>query len=322
MNNNFIQNVLEFSNISKLIFEASGATLWADKGYDVYNNYLFEQEDVILASGRLPRKKSKEALDADLRIGYVAYHWRKNKVIYSFSDTFLSLLDKTDDTEIYSNILKRLPFTDFAVNLPENDKYDAMLVHIEFSRPEKTLFLLFPFMINKALTQVGFSHCMCWCVDGQKLVENYRNIRAQHGVEFSRDKENYLRIAVAAAYYLASKNAEIKETTLPKNKRLTVVAKPGAKPKKVNVKTFDVGYVIGKSFEQQMRSANATCAESFSHCGSSHSVRPHVRRAHWHHYWVGEGRTRLEVRWIEPTLVLANSKNEADVAIVRSVKGA
>jgi hypothetical protein len=27
---------------------------------------------------------------------------------------------------------------------------------------------------------------------------------------------------------------------------------------------FDVGYVIGKSFEQQMRSANATCAESFS----------------------------------------------------------
>jgi hypothetical protein len=47
-----------------------------------------------------------------------------------------------------------------------------------------------------------------------------------------------------------------------------------------------------------------------------------VRRAHWHHYWVGEGRNRLEVRWIEPTLVLANSKNEADVAIVRSVKGA
>lgn len=85
---------------------------------------------------------------------------------------------------------------------------------------------------------------------------------------------------------------------------------------------FDVGYVIGKSFEQQMRSANATCAESFSHCGSSHSVRPHVRRAHWHHYWVGEGRNRLEVRWIEPTLVLANSKNEADMAIVRNVKGA
>lgn len=71
-----------------------------------------------------------------------------------------------------------------------------------------------------------------------------------------------------------------------------------------------------------MRSANTTCAESFSHCGSSHSVRPHVRRAHWHHYWVGEGHTRLEVRWIEPTLVLANGKSETNVAIVRNVKGA
>lgn len=71
-----------------------------------------------------------------------------------------------------------------------------------------------------------------------------------------------------------------------------------------------------------MRSANATCTESFSHCGSSHNVRPHVRRAHWHHYWVGEGRTKLEVRWIEPTLVLANGKSETNVAIVRNVKGA
>lgn len=33
------------------------------------------------------------------------------------------------------------------------------------------------------------------------------------------------------------------------------------------------------------------------------SVRPHLRRAHWHHYWVGQGRTRLELRWIHPVLV-------------------
>ena len=71
-----------------------------------------------------------------------------------------------------------------------------------------------------------------------------------------------------------------------------------------------------------MRSANATCAESFSHCGSSHSVRPHVRRAHWHHYWVGEGRNRLEVRWIEPTFVLPEGKREVKIATVRRVIGA
>lgn len=49
------------------------------------------------------------------------------------------------------------------------------------------------------------------------------------------------------------------------------------------------------------------------------TVRPHVRRAHWHHYWVGKGRTTLEVRWIEPVLVLPGDKKEVDLATVRKV---
>lgn len=55
--------------------------------------------------------------------------------------------------------------------------------------------------------------------------------------------------------------------------------------------------------------------------GTGRTVRPHVRRAHWHHYWVGEGRTRLEVRWIEPTFVLPEGKREVPVATVRRVLG-
>ena len=33
----------------------------------------------------------------------------------------------------------------------------------------------------------------------------------------------------------------------------------------------------------------------------SSTVRAHVRRAHWHHYWTGKGRTELVLRWIAPT---------------------
>ena len=50
-------------------------------------------------------------------------------------------------------------------------------------------------------------------------------------------------------------------------------------------------------------------------------VRPHVRRAHWHHYWTGTGRTTLEVRWIEPTLVLPGGKGETELPTVRKVHG-
>lgn len=32
-------------------------------------------------------------------------------------------------------------------------------------------------------------------------------------------------------------------------------------------------------------------------------MRPHTRKAHWHHYWVGKGRKELVLRWIAPTVV-------------------
>ena len=40
----------------------------------------------------------------------------------------------------------------------------------------------------------------------------------------------------------------------------------------------------------------------------SSTVRAHVRRAHWHHYWTGKGRTELVLRWIAPTLVGSGEK--------------
>lgn len=137
--------------------------------------------------------------------------------------------------------------------------------------------------------------------------------------EFNAGIEPYLRVAVSAAYYLASKNAEIKEVKIPKEKRPVLVSKPGATPKKVNVKTYNVGFVIGKSFEMQLVSG-AEYQKSTA-TGTGRTVRPHVRRAHWHHYWVGEGRTRLEVRWIEPTFVLPEGKREIKIATVRRVMG-
>ena len=33
--------------------------------------------------------------------------------------------------------------------------------------------------------------------------------------------------------------------------------------------------------------------------------RPHLRRAHWHHYWVGEGRRKIVLKWINTMIVNA-----------------
>ena len=146
-------------------------------------------------------------------------------------------------------------------------------------------------------------------------------LQEYNGTEFD-DEERYQAAAlqatvsyyaVRACYYLASKNAEVKEVKLPKNKRPLVRVLKNETPKRVNVNTYDVGFRIGKAFEQQLvRKENEISGlEQTQGASVSRTVRSHVRRAHWHHYWVGEGRTKLEVRWIEPVFVMGDIAADA-----------
>ena len=50
--------------------------------------------------------------------------------------------------------------------------------------------------------------------------------------------------------------------------------------------------------------------------GKKRVVKPHTRCGHYHHYWIGKGRTDLIVKYIEPTFVLGGNK----VATMHKVK--
>ena len=79
-------------------------------------------------------------------------------------------------------------------------------------------------------------------------------------------------------------------------------------------KTWDVGLRIG----EQLRTAWAAAeqrGEVTGEGGERHAPRPHVRRAHWHTYWVGPGRQTPELRWLSPILVGAHSEDEAPVTV-------
>ena len=61
--------------------------------------------------------------------------------------------------------------------------------------------------------------------------------------------------------------------------------------------------------------------ETSSHASpaSRKTVIEHVRRAHWHHYWVGKQNTderKLILHWIPPTLVRGT---KCDAAVIHKV---
>ena len=94
--------------------------------------------------------------------------------------------------------------------------------------------------------------------------------------------------------YLCSTNADIVPSYKPKAE-----LKPNKGKKRSYATWYDVGYKIGAD----LRSYQRIKRENNENQGGS--LRPHMRRAHWHHYWVGpkSGDRKLILKWIQSTLI-------------------
>lgn len=272
----------------------------------------------------------ENTVQAHLMMSYSCHFWKRTKVVYDFSEKFLQQLAQTEDAPVYVDVLKRLPFRDFIMPLPAGSAYDAVFVHVDFENSD-TLFAISTFSKTNGTMNANFGNNILWIPDGKSIMEQFRcnveRIAQENGVgedriyEINAYYEKVLRIVVAASYYLASKNAEIKEVKIAKKDR-PIVMTGEKKPKKVNIKMFDVGYRIGKRFEEQIAGDRGKdTIQAGDAIPDRAAMRPHVRRAHWHHYWTGEGRTVREVRWIEPVFVMADTDKAIGVATVHAVFG-
>jgi hypothetical protein len=103
--------------------------------------------------------------------------------------------------------------------------------------------------------------------------------------------------AIHLVLYLCADDAEMQPTRWSKAAKTRPRLKPGRNgerymPQPDGLEIWNVGYKIGA----QLR------ASTSGDVGGS--VRPHTRRAHWHHYWVGSGdEKQLRVRWLPPIRV-------------------
>lgn len=286
-----------------------------NKNIDVgFDNYIFNIAPIF--EKQLKRvTNDKSEISTQTVMCLVTDYWRKNKTIYDFSPSFLTELEKTEDAPVYTSILKKLPFTDYIMTIPSStQKYNAMFIHIEFDGTD-TLFLVCPFEAIKNPEHSSYCQCSIWCKDGKNVIETFKETYGEKTANYER----FLKLAIAASYYLASKNAEINKIQIPKDKRPTIITNRTKRPKRVNINSFAVGYKTGKRFETQVAYSNSqTNSTKAEYAISCKNKRPHVRRAHWHHYWTGEGRKNLEVRWIEPVFVLGT---EASSAVSHRVTG-
>lgn len=248
--------------------------------------------------------------------------WRHTKGVYSFDEGIFDALWDTPIETIPVDILKQIPEWCLYLVTPRRQFLDRPLngvfAHLEHDANVGRAELRFLFDVDAdegpALVP-GLLHLNHPTLDEaiRAAAENTRKNGRLHGVpqsllaESLKSYESLRDIAgpvISLLLYLCSQNAEIRSPRDPK--RLPAFPKPV--PTKRGPRLFEAERIgvweCGWRTGAALRSAIEAQNQNPGGPGGRTSPKPHIRRAHWHHYRVGpRADSKLVVRWLPPTLV-------------------
>jgi hypothetical protein len=237
--------------------------------------------------------------------------WRYSQGIYRIDpDLLAALTDSTVSGALPADLLFHMPEHSLYVETPglywDGYVLHGFWVHIEFDtnhlRPELGLLLDFD------ETQLGFSiHIGQWtlaeAVDRALAQAAERWPSLFKDDDIARDLTELFAPLVSIVLYLCSERPEIDNARYPGLGPI----RPGARKTKSGWRMFpadrpayfDVGLRIGKKLRQAREDFAREPVET------GRTVRPHLRRGHWHGFWYGarNGERRINLKWLPPLLV-------------------
>jgi hypothetical protein len=140
----------------------------------------------------------------------------------------------------------------------------------------------------------------------------------------NQDHPHELAPLLSLVLYLASTTREMRSG------QLTQPARPKTQPtRRLGPRIFppsaprvwDVGFRTGATIRAGRTTIERANVGADGSEGKTHaSPRPHLRAAHWHHFWVGplKGERQLILKWLHP-IVVAAGENEEDPGIIPTV---
>jgi hypothetical protein len=276
--------------------------------------------ETIIANGKPELSPEEQKLVAF--VGALAT-WRTTQGVYSFDPTTFDALWKTPVTgEIPTRVLYHLP--EWCVYIPTPAKtwrgnpLNGFFAHLEWNliRQGTDLRLLLDVSRREGKPDEAVAFPVHMGVGGiaESLEESFRvplanlpfadDLTDDNRAEMKKD----VPALVSLVLYLCSECAEIRPaqpgSTVPGNPRPVKTKKglrifPPDRPNK-----WEVGYRLGAALRRAMSEHHPVEGES---TGTHGSPRPHVRRAHWHTFWVGhrdQPESRIAIlRWLHPILV-------------------
>jgi hypothetical protein len=265
--------------------------------------------------------------------------WRPTKGIYRFHPALYEALIETDlEGEIPSSLFLRMPGQAVYVEMLESEnmpypiegffaylsrmgKQDELQI-VALLRPGNDLYgvdlnpirdnLLFSLPLGNHpvsdLVRLQFERSESEAdEDGTPKKRRYSEMAEESKLII----EHVVSSMLSMVLYLCSEQPEIDNWFPPEpkakffgTKRRLIAAK--------EVKNWDVGLRIGAALDLSSKRDRTNSNEG----GSDNTVRPHIRRAHWHSYWVGKrGEQALSLRWLPPIAVKADNVDQLPAVI-------
>lgn len=226
------------------------------------------------------------------------YGWIQNKQVYQPDKDFLNLLLETPLTSFNYKSLRNMPYKNIYIDISSSsDIIHGAFVYIS----EIADVTLIDLILVTHDSQMQHAYHLINHSDSE-----YRLQEAdKHGIS------QEIMIIWQMFLYLCSENANIE-----KNEKTEITYHPGKiiKNKFSEIRKWDVGVRIGSSVRQYKKSL-AEHEKTTRSVNCRKSPRPHMRKAHWHKYMTGKGRTIPVIKWIEPTFILVNTCENIPVTI-------
>lgn len=269
--------------------------------------------------------------------------WDLSKVIYRFDQDFFSELRETEGLEKVSvDSLLHLPYKCICLQIGDESRlvfldYDAGLEAYELrietlnyddeenSIDEENNFLI--------LTADNLQKCIDDSIKASirdfkiPIPESKMNELVKQIFDIKRE---VFQSTIQAILFIQSQNADVVEDE--KNAEARAKYNRNRTGAKRIPKVLDAGYRVGSEirkikriniYKNDSESTKETHEQTINTESSSASSKktPHVRRAHWHHFWIGSekaGNRELVVRWLPPMAI--GNRSEGLTSVVHDVR--
>lgn len=261
---------------------------------------------------------------AALLLGYLAPvgTWRYSQGIYRFDpDVYEAIIQTGMEREMPSDVFLRLPEWCVYIESPglkvANSSAIGFWARLEADTyhgyPE--LWLLFDTVggLVPFILQLG-----PWTIAEaiQRDLDDAMALKANEGLDWP-DEVNMeesdpaqFQPFLSLLLYLCSEQPEIGEPAEPMPSRPQLKRVKGGQWKLFppsRPKIWPVGNRTGELIRQAKTRGNGEA--------SGKTVRPHIRRAHWHGYWIGprNGEQKFKFKWLAPIIVTGNPEREMEM---------